>query len=193
VTLPDGLKNIGNSSFLGTALTRILLPNTVTNIDPLAFYGVSLTSVTIPASVLNIGSSAFGQCTNLHQAYFLGNAPTVDGLNGSQDYSVFAGEGEVGSVRFLPGTTGWQANYGGWPTTQAPFASHPDIAAHTPGVRSNQFVFNVNWVPDASVVVEASTNLKTWTPIATNTLVAGTNTMVDSSWANYPQRFYRLR
>jgi hypothetical protein len=43
------------------------------------------------------------------------------------------------------------------------------------------------------VVVEATTNLQDWTPVSTNTLVNGTSAFVDSTWINYPQRFYRLR
>ena len=38
-----------------------------------------------------------------------------------------------------------------------------------------------------------STNLLDWTDIVTNALVSGTNAFVDSTWTNYPQRFYRVR
>jgi hypothetical protein len=43
------------------------------------------------------------------------------------------------------------------------------------------------------VVVEASTNLQSWTPVITNALVNGTNAFSDSAYTNYPQRFYRVR
>ena len=42
------------------------------------------------------------------------------------------------------------------------------------------------------LVVEASTDLQNWTPVSTNTLVNGVSTLVDSTWTNQPQRFYRV-
>jgi hypothetical protein len=42
------------------------------------------------------------------------------------------------------------------------------------------------------VVVLASTDLLNWTPVITNALVNGTNAFADSTWTNYPQRFYRV-
>jgi len=48
-------------------------------------------------------------------------------------------------------------------------------------------------VTNATVVVDASTNLQDWIPISTNTLVNGTSTFLDSAWTNNPQRFYRVR
>jgi hypothetical protein len=43
------------------------------------------------------------------------------------------------------------------------------------------------------VVVLASTNLLNWTPVITNALVNGTYYFADSTWTNYPRRFYRVR
>jgi hypothetical protein len=43
------------------------------------------------------------------------------------------------------------------------------------------------------VVVLASTDLLNWTPVITNALVNGTSAFMDSTWTNYPQRFYRVR
>jgi hypothetical protein len=61
------------------------------------------------------------------------------------------------------------------------------------GVGSNGLQFTISWATNASVLVLASTNLLDWTPVATNTLVSGTNAFVDSAWTNYPRRFYRVR
>ena len=44
-----------------------------------------------------------------------------------------------------------------------------------------------------AVVVETSTNLVSWQPVITNSLVNGTNAFRDSSWTNYLKRFYRVR
>jgi hypothetical protein len=71
---------------------------TVTGIGYEAFYGSSLTSVTIPNSVTNIGGYAFIYCYNLNGVYFLGNAPSLDGI-------VFFGDNVT--AYYLPGTTGW--------------------------------------------------------------------------------------
>ena len=62
------------------------------------------------------------------------------------------------------------------------------------GVRTNQFGFNLNWASsEASVVVEASTDLINWQPVQTNTLTTGSAYFSDPQWTNYPGRFYRLR
>jgi hypothetical protein len=49
--------------------------------------------------------------------------------------------------------------------------------------------------PEATIVVEACTNLAkpTWIPVATNILSNGTNSFRDAQWTNYPHRFYRVR
>ena len=48
--------------------------------------------------------------------------------------------------------------------------------------------------PEATIVVEACTNLAkpTWIPVATNVLSNGTNYFSDAHWTNYPYRFYRV-
>jgi hypothetical protein len=60
------------------------------------------------------------------------------------------------------------------------------------GTGKNSFQFTIAWGTNASVVVEASTNLNNWTPVITNTLASGTNIFQDFNWTNYPQRFYRV-
>jgi hypothetical protein len=114
VTLPDSVTNIGNGAFENcTGLTNVLMGNSVTNIGNDAFNGcASLTNVTLPGNLASIGDGAFGSCSNLTsitipasvtnvgagafasiaaaltQANFLGDAPGVDGADGSADNSV---------------------------------------------------------------------------------------------------------
>jgi hypothetical protein len=147
----------------------------------------------MPSSITNIGTQAFSQCTSLHQAYFQGNAPSVNGGSGSADNTVFSGES--GTVYYLPGTTGWGTTFGGWPTAGGWYQPCPQILGPGYGLnaQSNGFQFVISWATNTSVVVEASTNLQNWTPIITNTLINGTNAFADSTWTNYPQRFYRIR
>ena len=62
------------------------------------------------------------------------------------------------------------------------------------GVRTNAFGFIISWTTNASVVVEACTNLATtWSSVATNTLTDGWSHFSDPEWINSPARFYRLR
>jgi hypothetical protein len=62
------------------------------------------------------------------------------------------------------------------------------------GAQDNQFSFTVTWVPNASVIVQACTNLAdpVWIPVATNTLTDGVLNFSDSQWTNTVQRFYRV-
>jgi hypothetical protein len=59
-------------------------------------------------------------------------------------------------------------------------------------VRTNQFGFNTNWASGQTVVVKASSN-PTWLPVQTNTHTSDSLYFSDPHWANYPNRFYRLR
>jgi hypothetical protein len=68
------------------------------------------------------------------------------------------------------------------------------ISPASPGVRTNQFGFNIIGTSNIVVVVEASTNLAnpTWSPLRTNTLTGGSSYFSDPQWTNYSSRFYRL-
>jgi hypothetical protein len=63
------------------------------------------------------------------------------------------------------------------------------------GLQTNQFGFIISWSTNASVSVEACTNLAnaTWTPLQNNTLTDGWSYFSDSQRTNHPARFYRLR
>lgn len=168
--------------------------SSVTNIGEEAFYGCNgLTNVTIPNSVSNIGNWVFWECTNLTSVFCLGNAPTVDSETGSQATSVF--QGESGTAYYLPGTMGWGATFGGWPTAMW-YQPNPQIlgSGYGFGTTTNGFCFTISWATNLSVIVQACTDLAkpVWLPVATNTLVNGTNYFSDSQWTNYPKRFYRL-
>ena len=146
----------------------------------------------IGSGVTNIGNYAFEFCFNLHQAYFLGNAPRVNGGAGSADTTVFQYD-TSGTVYYQPNTTGWGATFGGWPTA-GPYQPQPQFlgSGSGMGMKTNGFQFTTFWATNSSVVVESSTNLHDWTPVITNALVNGTNLFRDSNWTSYPQRFYRV-
>jgi hypothetical protein len=61
------------------------------------------------------------------------------------------------------------------------------------GVVLNQFGFDITGGSNQVVVVEASTNLVSWTALATNTLGATPLHFIDPYWTNSQQRFYRAK
>ena len=72
---------------------------------------------------------------------------------------------------------------------------YPTILEGSVGVRTEGFGFTISWATNASVVVEACTNLAnpTWTPVGTNLLTDGWSYFSDPHRTNYPVRFYRVR
>jgi len=194
VIFGSGVNSIGSQAFCQCYdLASVTFPNSLTSLGFAAFNSCSsLTSVTFGSGVTNIGTSAFAGCQNLHQVFFLGNEPSVNGGPGSADSTVFSGES--GTVYYASDIAGWGATFGGWPTAAGSYQSKPQILASGGGlgVRNNKFQFTFSWASNTIVVVEASTDLRSWTPVITNTLVNGTNAFTDSTWTNYPRQFYRV-
>ncbi len=191
VTIGNSVNRIGFQAFDSCdQLTSITIPNSVTTIEDNAFlscYG--LTNVTIGNGITNIGICAFGYCSPLESIYFFGNAPSV-GTN------VFTGT--IGTLYYLPGTTGWGAPgtlFGGRPKALW-FLPNPLILnGPSFGVRTNQFGFIISWATNIPIVVEACTNLagSAWVPLQSCTLTNGSLYFSDPDWTNHPGRFYRLR
>jgi hypothetical protein len=197
VTIPNTVTSVCHGAFWDCAfLTNVLFGNSVTNIGDEAFmYCSDLTSVTIPSSVANLGQYAFSFCPNLTNVFFHGNAPTVNGENGSADSTVFDGANGNGTVYFLPGASGWTNTFGGWPTAQW-FQPQPTILGAAAGfnLQSNQFNFTISWATNAAVIIQTCTNLANpiWTPVATNALSNGQANFSDPNWTTSPSRFYRV-
>jgi hypothetical protein len=191
VTIPNSVTSIGGEAFEGCVYLRTMtIPNSVISIGNFAFYQcLYLTSVTIGNSITSLGTNAFGDCIHLTNAFFLGNAPSVNGGAGSADTTVFCND-ILGTVYYVPATTGWGATFGGWPTA----VWQPQIQlASSSRAFTTDFGFNINWASGQTVVVLASTNLQNWTPVITNTLASGTNYFYDANWTNFPARYYRVR
>jgi hypothetical protein len=189
ITIGTNVISIGSGAFDHcTGLTSVTIPNSVTSIGNDAFADCgNLANLTIGTSVTNIGDYAFGWCYSLNGIYFLGNAPAI---------GVSICYGCNPPIYYLPWTTGWaafDANSGVDPAVL--WLPQVQTGNASFGVQANQFGFNLTWVSDMVVVVEASTNLANaaWTPVGTNTLTGGSSYFSDPQWTNYPGRFYRLR
>jgi Concanavalin A-like lectin/glucanases superfamily len=61
------------------------------------------------------------------------------------------------------------------------------------GFNHGQFRFTVEGPAGSNAVVQASTDLQTWAPLATNSLSLGSFTFTDVRATNYPVRYYRAK
>ena len=186
-TIPDSVTNIGSFAFKNcSGLASVSIGTNVNSIGREAFESCSkLTSLTNPASLTGIGNYAFWACSSLTNVFFLGNAPTNNGV------SIFQNANAGLHVYYLPGTTGWDVSFFGRATVLwKPLVLTKDGSF---GVQTNQFGFNINWASGQQVVVEGSTDLTNWVPLQTNVLTTGTSYFSDTQWTNNPQRYYRIR
>jgi probable HAF family extracellular repeat protein len=73
------------------------------------------------------------------------------------------------------------------------FVLTPVVTLAGPDILTNgQFQVTVQGLPGQQYVLQGSTNLLNWTPLATNTLVAAWTNWADSGFSNDNHRFYRL-
>jgi len=151
------------------------IPNGVAKIGTYAFeYCSGLTSVTFPGSVTSIGSLAFNGCSSLMSYYFLGNAPNAG-------FEALGVAGPNSTIYYKLGTTGWN--------------QQAQISRAGVGMQTNGFGFNITGTSNLVTVVETCTNLanRAWSPLSTNTLSGNSFHFSDSSWTNYPSRFYLVQ
>ena len=74
LSLPAGVKTIGEGAFSASSLKEIVIPEGVESIGDYAFYGcVDLESVTLPSTLKALGKGAFGNCHKLKKVNFSGS------------------------------------------------------------------------------------------------------------------------
>jgi sugar lactone lactonase YvrE len=61
------------------------------------------------------------------------------------------------------------------------------------GIRTNRFGFNLSGAFGQTIVVDGSTNLADWLPLATNSVGGSLIYFSDPGWTNFPWRYYRAR
>lgn len=88
-SLPDGVKNIGASSFACSTIREINLPDGVINIGAGAFGSCDIWRITMPDSVMKIDNGAFRACSYLTDVNF-GNGVTSIGDSAFYDCSRLA-------------------------------------------------------------------------------------------------------
>lgn len=149
VSIPDKVWSLGESVFWGcsgltrvsigsgvetlklhafrecTNLTRIILPDSLKSIGAYGFYGCTkLKSIVIPDKVTYIGQEAFRGCSLLANAYFMGNAPTLDTL-------VFDSCTAGFKVNYISGKTGFTNPWYTWTTAVFTPLAAPEIVVST--------------------------------------------------------------
>lgn len=73
VTLPNGMKTIGEKAFQGCAISSVTLPNTVEEIKDYAFYKCgALLTVNLGGRLRTIGNYAFSECKTLESINWTG-------------------------------------------------------------------------------------------------------------------------
>jgi hypothetical protein len=194
VTLGNGVTSIGYEAFFYTSVTNIVIPNSVTSIAENAFKDcANLASATIGNGVTAIGDYAFAGCPLLTSVYFMGNAPAAD----STAFLIIGVDSQfyyVSTAYYLSGTTGWAAFSANTLIPAVPWNPLIQTSDASFGVQGNQFGFTVTGATKSPIVVEVSTNLAypVWTPVATNTLTAGSFFFSEALQTNISGRYYRI-
>lgn len=123
--------------------------------------------------------------TNAAVYYTLdGSLPTTNSLLYTGPFTL-AGNATVSANAF-------ESNYNNSVAATAVFVVTPLYFASNSFTSGGQFQLNFIGAPGSNYVLQASTNLTTWVPIATNTVTSNPLILLDPLATNYPHRFYRV-
>ena len=187
-TISTNLTSIGNGVFAGCSyLPKVTIPDSVTSLGHGAFGDCyDLSNFTIPGSITNFADDALAGCIRSTNIYFQGDAPTI--IPGGPDL----GNPLIGTVYYLPSTTGWSNTFDGVPAVLwNPLIQTADGSF---GVRTNQFGFNITGTPNIPIVVQACDNLANpvWTPLQSLLLTNGLYYFSEPFQPASAARFYRI-
>ncbi len=175
--------------------------------------GVDITNITLVAQIATAqisgtvtdnhgapisGVRPFGNATANGTAYLVG--ATTD-TNGFYSFAVFPANWTVGvnngdlpargfqdpptQSATISGTNNQTVNFVAQPITNTP----PTLGQFH--YSNGQFQFQVNGMSGRNYRVDASTNLTSWVPLATNTAFGGSFTFIDTNAPAFKSRFYR--
>ncbi len=189
VTLGANVTTIESYAFaFSPYLANVFFGANVASIGQSAFsFDNAMSSIVLPASLTNIGDAAFAP-SSITAIYFRGTAPILGGV------SVY--NPATTTAYYLPcATNGWDT----WPGMYGltPVVWNPLVVKDADfGVHTNNFGFTISGPTNATIIVEACTNLEVqgWMPVSTNTLTGGTSSFNDQNYLDHPDRcFYRFR
>jgi uncharacterized delta-60 repeat protein len=178
----------GHSSGLVEADLNLNLPNIVT--QPVSLTNAAGTTATL--SVVASGSAPF-----LYQ-WYKGNTAMADGGNifGSTTSLLL-----LGNVQSADGGNYFVVVSNNWGSITSQVAQLTVTLPPPPlvignggsgfGIQNHQFQFTLTGPVGSNVIISASPDLQTWTPLFTNPLVGGSLIFTDLLSTNFPQRFYR--
>ena len=109
--------------------------------------------------------------------------------NGTQNpLHVYAAHGTFSARVIAADGTGKVTN-----TVSVTVTSAPPVTFNPPGLTNKNFRLTFNAISGVPYTIEASTNLKTWASIFTNTATNSAVQFIDLTTTNRPLRFYRAR
>lgn len=135
--------------------------------------GYALTTNEVEHAFLYVGSVMFDLNDFLPPGSAFTNLISADGIN------------DAGQITGSGYTT--NGNYRAYLLTPVFNLTNPQVLSN------GQFQVTVQSAPGQRFVLEGSTNLINWTPLATNTLATDTLNWTDGTAANYHYRFYRAQ
>jgi hypothetical protein len=96
------------------------------------------------------------------------------------------------STNTIINASAWRTNYNNSIAASAQFFVQPVYFASVGFQANGQVQLSFVGVPGSNYVLQATTNLATWTPISTNTALTSPLYLLDPQAKNFPYRYYRV-
>ena len=115
---------------------------------------------------------------------FDGSLPTTNSLRYAGPFNVLTNATIAANA--------FEANYQNSVASSAPFFVQPQYFTAVSFLPNHQLQLSFMGVAGSNYVLQASTNLSSWTPISTNTAGINSFNFFDPHAANFPDRYYRV-